>query len=229
VTSALPAYGIDPYRTQRPESPVDSIRRRVDGRYPIDPFGADPQLQDVVGPVLELTIRVRVAHGERLPRSGPALLVCNRGLGVPEPAVLMVAARRECGRRLRVVGVPDVALLGDLFHKLGGVGSYPGDLAALLRAGHLAAVPLGPTWLRTGVGTPPLGLLVAALGYPVLPVAVVPGGPFGLPLRPWRVVVGEPLEIAAPGGAVRAGDPLGGAELAEAARDGVRRLLDTPA
>ncbi len=227
--AALVAYGIDPDRAQPPEGPVATVRRRLDGRYPIDPFGADPQLQDLAGPLLELAVRVRVAHAERLPRSGAALLVCNRGLGLAEPAVLTVAARRECGRRLRVVGVPDLPLLGDLLHKLGGVGAYPGDLAALLRAGHLAAVPLGPTWLRRGVGTPPLGLLVAALGYPVLPVAVVPGGPLGLPLRPWRAIVGEPLEIAAPGGAVRAGDPLGGAELAEAARDGVRRLLAEPA
>ena len=42
---------------------------------------------------------------------------------------------------------------------------------ALLRAGHLATLPLGVTWRRTGGGVPPTELLVAALGYPVIPGA----------------------------------------------------------
>jgi hypothetical protein len=102
--------------------------------------------------------------------------------------------------------------------------SYQGDLAALLRAEHVAAIPLGNTWLRTGAGTPPIQLLVAALGYPVIPVAVRPGGPLGLPVRPWRMAIGDPLPVRANRGS---GDPLAAAELAEAARENVQRLLDT--
>ena len=90
-----------------------------------------------------------------------------------------MALRQEAGRRLRVIGAPDVPIFGDLMRKLGAVMSYQGDLAALLRAEHVAAIPLGPTWMRTGAGTPPIQLLVAALGYPVIPVAVRPGGPAG--------------------------------------------------
>jgi hypothetical protein len=71
---------------------------------------------------------------------------------------------------------------------------------------------------------PPIQLLVAALGYPVIPLAVRPGGPLGLPLRPWRVAVGEPLSVRA---SLGSGDPLAAAELAEAAREEVQRLLDT--
>jgi hypothetical protein len=122
-----------------------------------------------------------------------------------------------------VIGAPDAPLVGDLLRKLGAVMSYQGDLAALLRAEHVAAIPLGPTWLRTGAGMPPIQLLVAALGYPVIPVAVRPGGPLGLPVRPWRVTVGEPLAIRATRGS---GDPLAAAELAEAARENVQRLID---
>jgi hypothetical protein len=129
----------------------------------------------------------------------------------------------QAGRRPNV-GAPDVPVLGDLMRKLGGVMAYPGDVGALLRAGHLAAVPLGSTWLRTAGGTPPLPLLVPALGYPVIPVAVTPGGPFGLPLRPWRVVVGEALAVRSRRGSR---DPLAAAELAEAAREAVSALLRT--
>ena len=220
--SVLPVYGVDPDRTQTTDL-VTVVRRRIEGRYPVDAFGSDPQLQDLIAPFITATIRVHVDHPEKLPGSGPAVLVSNRGLGVIEPAALAVALRQESGRRLRVIGAPDFPIVGDLMRKLGAVMSYQGDLAALLRAEHVAAIPLGPTWLRTGAGTPPIQLLVAALGYPVIPVAVRPGGPLGLPLRPWRVAVGDPLPVRANRGS---GDPLAAAELAEAARDNVQRLLD---
>ena len=221
--SVLPVYGVDPDRTQDTDL-LTVARRRIEGRYPVDPFGADPQMQDLIAPFVTAVVHVRVDHPERLPEEGPAVLVSNRGLGVVEPAALAVALRQEVGRRLRVIGAPDVPFAGDLMRKLGAVMSYQNDLAALLRAEHVAAIPLGPTWLRTGAGTPPMQLLVAALGYPVIPVAVRPGGPFGLPLRPWKVAVGEPLPVRARRGS---GDPLAAAELAEAAREQVQRLIDT--
>lgn len=226
MSAALPAYGIDDDRGQPLEALGAFLRRRLDGRYPVDPFGGDPQLQDLLLPVLRLAVRVTVEHPERVPQTGPALLVSNRSLGLGEPAALTVAVREASGRRLRVVGVPDAPFVGDVLRKLGGIGAYAGDVAALLRAGHLGAVPLGPTWLRPGVGTPPLGLLVAALGSPVIPVAVRATGPFGLPIRAWRVVFGEPLPRDEAVSPYDPADPLGGADLAEAARSAVRDLLD---
>ncbi len=221
--STLPVYGVDTDRAQETNL-VTVTRRRIEGRYPVDPFGADPQMQDLIAPLVTSIVHVQVDHPERLPQDGPAVLVSNRGLGLVEPAALSVALRQEVGRRLRVIGAPDVPVLGDLMRKLGAVMSYQNDLAALLRAEHVAAIPLGPTWLRTGAGTPPMQLLVATLGYPVIPVAVRPGGPFGLPLRPWKVAVGEPLPVRANRSS---GDPLAAAELAEAARENVQRLIDT--
>ena len=219
--SSVTMYATDPDRAQSIDL-ITSLRQRFDGRYLIDPFGADPQLQDVLAPVVLAAVRTRVEHGERLIRNGPALLVSNRGFGVVEPTALTVAVRCEIGRRLRIVGVPDIPVLGDMMRKLGGVIAYPGDVGALLRAGHMAAVPLGSSWSRWATGRPPLPLLVPALGYPVIPVAVMPGGPFGLPLRPWRVVVGEPLPILSKKGS---GDPLAAAELAEAARTAIDTLI----
>lgn len=213
-------FGLDDDRVSPPETPLAALVRRLDGRYPRDPFGGDPHLQDLVSPFFALLARVDVTNGDRIPERGPALLVANRGLGLVEPAALAMAVRKVRGRRLRIVGTPDVPLFGDGLRALGGIAAYPDDVAAVLRAGHLAAVPLGPTWLRPGAGTPPLELLFAATGFPVVPMAVVPGGPFGLPLRPWRVVVGETIPAAAD-----PDDPLAAAELAEDAREGVEALL----
>jgi len=219
---AVGDHGIDADRAQPPGSLLAVARRRLTGRFPIDPFGADPQLMDLFAPLVHAAVRVRVEHGERLPSVGGALVVANRGLGLLEPAALAVAVREVTGRRVRVVGAPEPPMAGPLMRKLGALGGRPEDVAAVLRAGHLAAAPLAPTWLRPSAGEPPRALLAAILGFPVIPVAVLPGGPVGLPLRPWRVIVGEVVETetdAVPG------DALVAAELSERVRDAVGRLL----
>ena len=219
--TAVADHGIDADRVHTPESVLSVLRRRFGGRYPIDPFGADPHLMDLLTPAGQVAVRVRVEHGERIPEVGGALLVANRGLGLLEPAALAIAVREVTGRRLRIMGAPELPILGPVARKLGAL-RRPDDVAALLRAGHLAAAPLAPTWLLPGAGEPPRALLAAILGFPVIPVAVLPGGPLGLPLRPWRVVIGDMVETetdAVPG------DALVAAELAERVRDAVRSLL----
>ena len=138
-----------------------------------------------------------------------------------EPTALSVAVRQECGRRLRVVGTIELPVLSDLLRKLGqrrrvprrrrrAAARRPPRHAAARR--HLAA----HRW-----GRPPTELLVAALGYPVVPVRVRPGGPLGLPLTPWRVHFGTPILV----GAIGDRDPLSAAELAEAVRAAVLELV----
>lgn len=222
--SGLSTHGLDLDRVGRRVPLREAIARRLSGRYPVDPFGGDPLAQDQLVPVAELAVSVSVEHAERIPPSGPAVLVANRGFGILEPAVLGTAIRRESGRRLRVVGVPELPVLSGILGKVGMIKGMPGDLRAVLRAGHLAALPLGPTGLRTQAGSlPTTELLTAVLGYRVIPVAVVPEGPLGLPLRSWRVLVGPHVELDESFGP---GDLLGAAELAEMARRAVQRLLD---
>jgi 1-acyl-sn-glycerol-3-phosphate acyltransferase len=242
-TAIKPNYGIDADRVLAVDAPLAALRRRYDGRYAVDELGTDPHFLDIVAP-LGAPMRVHVERAENLPRAGSALIVANRGLGLFEPIVLVLGVRRANGRRLRVVGAPDLPVLGPLLNKLGAIGSQPGDVAALLRAGHLAAAPLGPTWLSAGrggvwlghpplqetklakstrgAGEPPRALLAATLGFPVIPVAVKPGGPLGLPVRAWRVLVGEPL---LPPSGTEADDQLAAAEISEAVRDAVHDLL----
>jgi len=217
-------YGVtDDDRVQPLESPLAFARRRFDGQFHIDAFGGDAQLMDLAGRVLAFGVRVEVEHAERLPRIGGALVVANRGLGIIEPAALAIAVRDAVGRRLRVIGAPDAPVLGDVLRKIGALGYRADDVAALLRAGHLAAAPLASTWFRSGAGAPPRELLAAILGYPVVPAAVLPGGPGPLPIRPWRVVVGPVVETATD---AVPGDTLAGAELAERTRAAVNRLLE---
>lgn len=223
VPVARPNYGIDADRVLGTDSLIAFARRRIDGHYAVDEFGGDPHLMDLVAPLPSALIRIDVEGGEHLPRTGPALLIANRGFGLAEPLVLGLAVRRTVRRRLRVAGAPELPLLGPTARKLGAVGYRPDDVAAMLRAGHLAAAPLAMTWLRPGAGDAPRGLFAATLGFPVVPVGIRPGGPFGLALRPWRVRVGAPL-LPPPGTPPH--DQLAAAELAEQVRDAVRDLLE---
>ncbi len=206
--------------------PVGSmLRRRFEGRYPIDAFGFDPQIVDVVSPLFTAAIRVEVEGGEHVPTSGPAVLVANRGFGIIEPAVLGIAVRRVAGRRLRIVGAPAVPALGGLARRLGAISASAPDMRACLRAGNLVAVPLAPTWLRRGAGIPPRPLLQAMTTAPIVPVAVSPGGPFGLAIAPWHVRFGPLVTLPDP---YDPGDPLAAARFGEAVRDAVSELLEQP-
>jgi hypothetical protein len=199
-----------------------ALRRRIDGRYPIDPFGYDPQLVDFVNPVFSAALRVDITDAENVPRSGPAVLIANRGFGIFEPAVLGISVRRAVRRRLRITGAPALPALGGIARRLGAISASAPDLRACLSDGHLVAVPLAPTWLRAGAGVPPRKLMLAMIHVPIVPVAVTPGGPFGLAIRPWRVRFGSLVTLADP---YDPDDPLAAARFAESVRDAVSDLL----
>jgi len=219
---AVPNYGIDNDRLLARDSLLGAVRRRLDGRYAVDEFGGDPHLQDfLLAPVVG-RIPVHVEHGARIPADGAALLVANRGPGFAEPFVLSGAVQRSVGRRLRLVGMPTPPLLGAFAHKLGGVGRRAGDVAAVLRAGHLAAAPLGVSFGGSGAGEAPRAVIGATLGFPLVPVAVRRRGPVGLPVGGWVVTVGE---ARFPPDDTEPGDPLAAAELAEQVRAEIGLLL----
>ena len=217
--SAATNFGLDTDRVLAADSPLAALRRRVAGRYAVDEFGGDPHLMDLVAPLFPLPVTVE--HGERLPRVGPALLIVNRGVGLLEPLAVLRAVRAATGRRTRVVGAPELPVLGEGLRTLGALGPRPDDVAAMLRAGHLAAAPLASTWFGIGGGEPPRALFVATLGFPVVPLGVHAGFPFARP-RPWRVRVGPTLR---PPRGTPPGDQLAAAELAEAVGEAVAALV----
>ena len=116
-------YGLDVEHVS-PHRVADSarVRRRFGGRYPVDPFGLDPQLAD-----LERAVRPRARPRRRhrrastYRRSGGAVLVVNRGFGVFEPAAVGVAVQRATGRRLRVIGAPTAPFVSGLSRRLGAI------------------------------------------------------------------------------------------------------------
>jgi len=200
-------------------SPVEVARRRIRGEYVIDEWGYDADLVDLLDPIVSLRWHVEVVAEELLPAAGPAVLVVNRRFGVSEPFVLARGVRRATGRRVRFLGIPDVAPLGPFLRRVGGAVARPDELASLLRAGHLCVLPLRRDLMQrrvAGALAPEALGPALELGVPVIPVALVGRELVGR----WQVLVGEPLPPPPGPG------PLALAELAEAAHDSVQGLLD---
>ena len=213
---------LDADRIARPEPLLSALRRRLSGRYPVDPFGLDPQLADLCTPLFAAAVRVRVSGGEHVPSDGPAVIVSNRGFGVAEPAALGVAVQRASGRRLRVIGAPDRRFVGTATRRLGAISSSGPDVASALRAGYLVGIPLAPTWLRTGAGDAPFAVARALTVAPIVPAAVRAIGRFGSIVGTWSVTFGAMVTLPDP---YDAADPLAAARFTEAMRLAVGELL----
>ncbi len=181
---------LDPERGDRSWWAV--IGRRVTGSYPIDAWGFDPDLAQVLAPLADARWRVDVEGAEFVPEVGAALCVHTQRLGPLETLMVAAALASATGRPCRFAGVPDVAPVGPLLRRLGGVPAGVDDLRALLRAGEVVVTgagldprhPRGPG--RVGEAT--LAVALAA-GVPIVPVAV--RGP--LAGRHRQLVVGDPV------------------------------------
>jgi hypothetical protein len=188
-----------------------ALRRRWHGTHDVDPWGLDPDLVDLLSPLARARFRIEVDHEDRLPGAGPALLVANRPRGLSAPFVLARGVRLATGRFVRMVGVPDVAPVGPVLRRLGGVLARPDEVAGVLRAGQVAGVLLDHR------GRAPRALVEPAfeLGVPVVPAALL-GHELG---RRWRVALGAPRRAEARPG------PLAVAELLDRLTDEIEELL----
>lgn len=197
---------------------TDGLRRRLAGDFEVDPWGLDRDVVEAAAPLARLRWSIDVS-GRPLP-DGPALLVFNRRFGLSEWVIVSEAVRQETDRNLRVVGLPDVPVVGPTMRRFGAVLDHPEEVASLLRDGAVVGVPLGLEVRyrhRAGSLAPDAVAPAVATGVPVVPVVAV-GREVG---RAWRVVVGEPLPPP------ERDDPLSLVRLAEQTQAAVQSLLDS--
>lgn len=154
--------------------------------------------------------RYRVAGAERMPRTGPLIVVANH-LNNADPPLLGASLPR----RIRFMAKQELfdSPLGPLVRSFGAfpVRRFEADLAALRRAqsilkegGVLGMFPEGHRSRSGGMGPPHPGTALIALrsGAPLLPVAITGTEAIRTPLvllrKPRiRVVVGEPFTLPA--------------------------------
>jgi hypothetical protein len=195
------------------------VRRRLTGAYEVDPWGLDPDMIALLSPLLAARWSVVVHDADRVPDKGAAVVVHNRRFSLSAPFVVARGLHQASRRWVRVVGAPDIAPVGTVLRWFGAVPGAEDELASLLRADQVAAVPLAPELrhrFRAGAIDPQVLAPAVELGVPVVPVAML-GREIG---RRWHLHVGEPV-TPVPGAG-----PLAVAELAERARAGVQALLD---
>ena len=170
------------------------IRRRLSGGYPVDDFGYDPELSREVllplaRPLYERYFRVKTLGLDRIPSTGPALLVGNHSGTVAIDSVMVqyaVAMEHPNERVVRNVGadlVYQLPFIGPLARKTGNAVACDEDAEELLRRGELLGVypegfkGVGKGWReryklqRFGRG----GFIESALKsrVPIIPVAIV--------------------------------------------------------
>jgi 1-acyl-sn-glycerol-3-phosphate acyltransferase len=195
------------------------IKRRLSGDYPIDDFGYDEQLtrevlMPLVKPLYENYFRVRTFGIDRIPATGPALLVSNHSGTVPLDAVMMqyaVGAEHKNRRLVRSVGADLVwksPVVGHMARKTGNVVACDEDAYELLRRGELVGVfpegfkGVGKGWseryklqrfgrggfievaLRTRVPIVPVAIVGAEEAYPMIANAKLLAKALGFPYFP---------------------------------------------
>ena len=149
-----------------------TLRRRLGGRYPVDPFGLDPQLADLV--------RAPFVRARRPRRRRPAASTSRRRAGGArrEPRLRRLRAgrarrrgatrdRSPAARRSARPLLPSSAACAVASAR--SARSAPRPARRVCAPVISSAVPLAPTWLRTGAGTPPLPLMQAMTHAPIDP------------------------------------------------------------
>lgn len=127
------------------------IRHRLAGDYEVDDFGYDPELARQVllplaAPLYEHYFRVKTLGIDRIPDSGPALLVGNHSGTVAIDAVMVqyaVATEHAAERAVRNIGadlVYQLPFVGAMARKTGNAVATDEDAEELLRRGELVGV-----------------------------------------------------------------------------------------
>lgn len=173
---------------------VAFLRRRLEGDYPVDDFGFDPELLDSVlmaplRPLYRSWFRVETRGMHHVPDDGAALIVANHSGTIAVDAVMTQLAlldEHPAHRHLRMLGADLVfamPFLGELARKAGHTLACMPDAERLLSDGQVVGVwpegfkgigkPFGERYKlqRFGRG----GFVAAAVrtGVPIIPTAIV--------------------------------------------------------
>jgi hypothetical protein len=189
------------------------------GTWHADDWGRDPALVGAAGRLAALRWSTVVGGADHLPVRAGGLVVVNarRYALAPVHAALVLGA--ATGRPVRFVGRPDVAPVGALARRMGGLLARPDEVAGALRAGELLVMGATATLHPRRVGRVDHRLIGAAVATKA---AVFPAATASSPWsRSSRIEVGTAMR---PGRRRRG--PLIELELADMVEQRIQRILD---
>jgi 1-acyl-sn-glycerol-3-phosphate acyltransferase len=180
---------------QRLAGALAFVRRRIEGDYPVDGYGFDPELADALALPLFRTLyehwfRVEVTGIDNVPDSGGALLVANHAGGIwpVDAAMTAVAVHTEHPehRFLRPLAADllfETPALGPLARRSGATLARHEDAELLLRAGELVGVwpegfkgmgkPYSDRYQLRRFGRGGFVRCAIRAGVPIVPVSIV--------------------------------------------------------
>lgn len=185
----------------------------------VDDWGRDAGLVRSILGLAQLRWSVSVGGDQHLPRRKGALIVVNARRFALAPIFSALAISEAVDRPVRFVGRSDVAPLGPLARRIGGLLDHPDELFGALRAGELVVMGAEATTGLRDVGRVRHDLVGAATaaGVQAFPAATT-STPLG---RSARVEIGHATRPSR-----RRRGPLAELELADHLRGRIGRLLD---
>lgn len=185
----------------------------------VDEWGRDAHLIEMLSPAATMRWDVSVGGVHHLPKRDGALLVTNSRRFSLSAIYAAWALSREIGRPVRFAGRPDIAPIGPLLQRLGGLLDNADEIRGALRAGELVVVSAAATNNPRHAGPIDHAVIGAAVtsGTPIFPVASM-SSLFG---RAARVEVGPQVRPHR-----KRRGPLAELELAEVTQRHLQRMLD---
>ena len=185
----------------------------------VDDWGRDQEFVNRFMTVSRLRWTVSVGGLDHLPKRLGALIVVNARRYALAPVFAALALGHATGQPVRFVGRPDVAPLGPVMQRLGGLLPLEAELEGALRAGELVVLGAGHVPNNTHTGLIDHRLIGAAVAAKV---RVLPATAVSVPMRRGaRVEVGSPIRLTRP----RRG-PLAELEIADLLQARIDALLD---
>jgi hypothetical protein len=189
------------------------------GTWHVDDWGRDPALVGVAAEIAALRWSAVIGGADRLPVRAGALIVVNARRYALAPLHAALALTRATGRPVRFVGRPDVAPLGALARRLGGLLARPDEVAGALRAGEVLVMPASAMLHPRRVGRVDHRVIGAAVE---VRAAVFPAATASSPWsRSSRIEIGPAVR---PG--KRRRGPLIELEMADLVEQRIQRILD---
>lgn len=160
----------------------------------VDDWGRDNGIVNRAWQASRLRWRISVGGTEHLPKRAGALIVVNARRFALAPIFAALSIGAKVDRPVRFVGRPDVAPLGPVMQRLGGMLAIPREVQSALGAGELVVMGADHQNTNRRSGHVDHRLVGAAIlaGVRVLPAAAV-----SVPVRrSARVEIGAPIRLA---------------------------------
>ena len=185
----------------------------------VDDWGRDDGFVSRVWATSHLRWQISVGGAEHIPKRKGALIVVNARRFALAPVFAALAIGAEVGRPVRFVGRPDVAPLGPVMQRLGGLLPIPREIESALRADDLVVLGAATESTNRASGIVDHRIVGSAV---MAKVPSIPAATVSVPFRrSARVEIGAPIRLSR-----KRRGPLDELETADALQSHLDALLD---